>query len=241
MLTSGDVGHTMRAAVTASNASGAVSATSAQTAVVAGPPATMASFTYSPGSPVTNQSVHFDGTASICSSAPCSYVWADQPPSGGSWPLGSGQTLDFTFTGVGTKYVALTVTVTVTDALNRSVCAEHDVVVTTATVAASANTALPAISATTTQGPTLSASSGSWSGSPNLNPDGAVTLGVSQDLRVAVAALGSDSVGPVAEARLNSDCTASVLADRIAFTLWWRRFGPASGSDPALADPLARR
>ena len=47
--------------------------------------------------------------------APCSYVWADQPPSGGSWPLGSGQTLDFTFTGVGTKYVTLTVT----DALNR--------------------------------------------------------------------------------------------------------------------------
>ena len=87
-----------------------------------------AAFSYSPGDPVTGQSVSFDGSASSCPDAPCTYSWADDPPSGGSWPLGTGQEISFTFKVVGTKYVTLTAT----DSAGGTASVEHNVAVTSA-------------------------------------------------------------------------------------------------------------
>ena len=140
----------MRVVVTATNAGGSASATSAQTGSVAVLPPT-AAFSDSASASVTGQTVHFDASASQCYATPCTYTWADEPPSGGSWPLGTGQTIDFTFQGAGTKYVTLAVT----DAENQSATIEHDVVVTHAPSPVPSNTVLPAISGTTTQGQTL--------------------------------------------------------------------------------------
>ena len=160
-LASGDVGHTIRSIVTAANSGGSTSASSAPTALVARPAPT-ASFTFSPASPVTGQAVTFDATASSCGAAPCTYTWADDPPGGGSFALGTGQTLSFTFQVVGTKYVTLTMT----DAQNRSATVEHDVVVAAPAPSAPTNTAAPAVSGTAQQGRTLSTTTGSWSNSP---------------------------------------------------------------------------
>jgi hypothetical protein len=85
-------------------------------------PTTTASFTYSPLSPVTGQAVSFDGSASICVAAPCSYRWTDDADNS---LLGTGHTMTFTFRDVGTKYVRLSVT----DALAHTVSVEHDLVV----------------------------------------------------------------------------------------------------------------
>jgi hypothetical protein len=89
------------------------------------PPSPSAAFTFSPLAPGTGQPVHFDGSDSDCLRPPCTYTWTDQPPGGGVWPLGTGETLDFTFRGVGTKYVNLTVR----DARGRTDSVEHDVIV----------------------------------------------------------------------------------------------------------------
>jgi hypothetical protein len=134
------------------------------------PPA--ASFTFTPASPVTGQAVAFDGAGSSCADGPCTYEWSDDGgatrPIPALWPLGTGRNLSFTFAEVGTKYVRLVVT----DAAGRTATIEHNVVVAAPTPppppppSAPANTSPPVVSGTTVEGQALSASAGSWSGSP---------------------------------------------------------------------------
>jgi hypothetical protein len=173
-LAASDVGSTVRVVVSATNAGGSTSASSAVTAmVVAVPPPPpvppTASFSYSPASPVTGQAVSFDATGSTCPDGPCTYEWSDDGgatrPIPALWPLGSGQTLSFTFAEVGTKYIRLVVT----DAAGQTDTVEHNVVVAEPAPlppVAPSNTASPVVSGTPEVGQTLSASTGTWTGAP---------------------------------------------------------------------------
>ncbi len=137
---------------------------------VAAPPPT-AAFTYSPSTPVTGQKITFDGTGSTCNATPCSYTWTDlgpDGPGGSNYPLGTGQTLNFTFQVAGTKYVQLKVT----DANGQTATAEHDISVTSAPPAPPVNTVAPVASAPngTDVGDAVSTTSGTW------NPSGTASV-----------------------------------------------------------------
>jgi hypothetical protein len=115
--------------------------------------------------PTIGQPVTFNGSGSTCVVAPCTYAWDDdgaEPPVG-SWPLGSGQVMQYTFTGSAfTAYVRLTVT----DALGETGTVEHNVYVASASTPAPVNTAAPSIAGTAAVGDRLTASPGTWSGGP---------------------------------------------------------------------------
>lgn len=92
------------------------------------PAAPTAAFTSAPAAPVTGQPVSFDASTTSCPATPCTYSWRDDGPDGPAapnYPLGTGQTLSFTFNDPGTKYVRLTAT----DSLARTSDAMHNVVV----------------------------------------------------------------------------------------------------------------
>ena len=164
-LASSDVGHTMRAVVTATNSAGSSSATSAQTTAVSLPPGPSDS---APPA-VTGQTVQgqtLSTSNGSWSGSPTSYAyrWQDCNSSGESCVSISGATSSSYTLQASDVGSTIRSVVTATNS-GGSASATSDA---TATVsgAAPANTTAPAVTGQTVQGQTLSTSNGSWSGSP---------------------------------------------------------------------------
>jgi hypothetical protein len=110
--------------LTVQDSSGRLTRTATDLQVTAAtPPPPTASFTVAPASPQRGQQVTLDASGSSCAASPCTYNWDDV--NGGTWPLGSGQTVRPAFDTVGDKHVRLTVT----DALGRVAQAQRVVTV----------------------------------------------------------------------------------------------------------------
>ncbi|HEX4115478.1 MAG TPA: hypothetical protein VHY18_06350 [Solirubrobacteraceae bacterium] len=92
-------------------------------------PVPTAGFIYTPSAPTVGKAVDFSAAGSTCAAAPCTYAWSDDGSSARPetvlWPLGSGQTMSFTFHEAGTKYVRLVIS----DAAGKSATVEHNVAV----------------------------------------------------------------------------------------------------------------
>ncbi|HEY3758592.1 MAG TPA: hypothetical protein VGL37_02435 [Solirubrobacteraceae bacterium] len=178
-LTSSDVAHTIRVTVTAANKGGRTSATSAATATVAAAAAqqpaapTNTAMPAISGTPTTGQTLKTTNGAWTGSPTSYAYQWRRCSTSGSSCANVSGAT-HATYV-LSTSDVSHTMRATVTAVNNGGSTSMSSPATSTVSEsesesesapAAPANTALPTISGTTTEGQTLSATSGSWSGSP---------------------------------------------------------------------------
>ena len=171
-LSSGDVGHRVRAVVTATNGGGSASAPSAVTATVTGstpnPPSNSAPPVISG---TTQQGQKLTTTNGSWTNSPSSYAyqWQDCNSSGASCANISGATSSsYTLTAndVGDTIV---VVVTATNAGGSASASSGATGVVTAASNPSppSNTSAPVVSGTPQQGQTLSTSNGSWTNSPS--------------------------------------------------------------------------
>ncbi len=167
VVTSTDVGATIRVKITATNASGSGTANSAQTATVAAAAPVVSavptiSGTAQDGQTLTSTTGTWSGTPTITYAR----QW-NRCNSGGTGCVAisgaTGTTYVVTTADIGSK---LSVTVT---ASNAAGSASSSSVVTALVVgAAPVNTALPVISGTAKEGQLLSSTTGTWSGSPTI-------------------------------------------------------------------------
>ena len=171
-LTASDAGHTITVLVTATNEGGSTSVTSPTTAVVTSktPPAAPKNTALPAISGTPTEGDTLKATAGTWEGSPTSYAYQWQDCTGASCTKISGATTSthkLTTSDVGHT---LTVIVTATNAGGSTPATSPA----TATVAEAAspplspptNTALPAISGTPTEGETLTATAGTWEGSP---------------------------------------------------------------------------
>jgi hypothetical protein len=176
-LTAGDVGHTVRVVVTATNEGGSTAATSNATAVVAAtpppPPPPAPTNTAMPaisGTAAEGQTLRTTSGAWTNDPTSYAYQWRDCNSSGHSCTNVSGATAStYRLTA---SDVSHTMRVMVT-AANTGGSASMSSPATSAVTAppppppsAPTNTALPTIGGTTTEGQTLSATNGTWEGNP---------------------------------------------------------------------------
>ncbi len=166
-LLAGDVGSRLRVMVTASNGAGSgLPASSAPTAVVTAPPPPPAN-TGPPvvsGSAVEGQTLSATAGSWSGSGISYGYQWEDCNTSGEGCSSIGGAT--------GTSYklastdVGFTLRVVVTAANTGGSAKAASAATAVVALAAPVNTALPVVSGSAAEGQTLSASSGSWTGSP---------------------------------------------------------------------------
>jgi hypothetical protein len=169
-LASGDVNHTVRAVVTASNAGGSTSATSAQTALVSSPP---------PAAPVNTALPTISGTATqgqtlstsngTWSGSPTGYAyqWQDCNSSGASCTNVSGATSSsYTLTSADVGQTMRIVVTAANTAGSMAATSAATSPVAAPPPAAPSATAAPTMSGSTVQGQMLSSTNGTWTGSP---------------------------------------------------------------------------
>ena len=164
-LASNDVGHTIRAVVTATNAGGSASATSAQTAAVTAPPSPPTNTAVPQISGTTVQGDSLTTSKGSWTGSPTSYAykWQDCDSSGSSCTNISGATSSthaLTSSDVGHTIRAV---VTATNVAGSASATSAQTAVVTAPPS---NSGLPVVSGSAVQGGVLSTSNGSWSGSP---------------------------------------------------------------------------
>jgi hypothetical protein len=163
-LASGDVGHTLRVVVTASNAGGSTKASSAATGTVVPPPPANTALPSVSGSAVEGQSLAASSGTWSGSPTSFAYQWQDCNTSGGACVDISGATSSSYELRSGDVGHALRVVVTASNpggSTKASSAATGTVVPLPPT-----NTVPPSVTGSAVEGQTLSASSGTWSGSP---------------------------------------------------------------------------
>ena len=172
-LTSGDVNHTMRAVITATNAGGSNSATSAATALVASTVPAKPSNTAAPAiSGTTTQGQNLTTTNGTWTGSPTSYTyqWQDCDSSGSNCTNITGATASgYTLTSGDVNHTMRTVITATNAGGSTSATSAATALVASSGSSSSApvNTAAPAISGTTQPGQVLTATTGSWSNSPS--------------------------------------------------------------------------
>ncbi len=169
-LTTSNVGQTIVVVETASNAAGAgAPAASVSSPIVAAlpqPPASSALPAIS-GTSVSGQTLSVSNGSWTNSPTAYAYAWESCTSSGASCSTIAGATQAGYTIPTSEVGDTLRAVVTASNAVgSASATSAPSAVITAAVVAAPVDTAVPAISGTTTQGQTLTASTGTWSGSP---------------------------------------------------------------------------
>ena len=163
------------------------------------PEAPVASFSYSPSSPTVGQSVTFNASNSTCPGGPCTYEWSNddgpKQPIPPQTPLGNGKSISLTFSTAGIQYIRLLVT----NVLGQSATVEHNVTVAPEPPpppppTAPSNTTAPKINGNAEVGQTLSATTGSWTGTTPIS----YSYQWQQDGATNIAGATSSSYEPVA-------------------------------------------
>jgi hypothetical protein len=169
-LRASDVGHTLRAVVTATDAGGSGSATSSATGAVAAAPVTAPSNTAAPAvSGTTTQGNTLTTSNGSWNNNPTgfSYAWQDCNSSGASCSAISGATSgSYTLQASDVGHTIRSVVTAGNSGGSNAASSAATAVIASSTPAAPSSTAAPAVTGSPTQGSTLTTSNGSWTGSP---------------------------------------------------------------------------
>ena len=165
-----DVGKRLRLNVTATNAAGSTTATTAATAVVVSSPTANVTLPSISGTTVQGQTL--TASAGTWTNSPSfAYPWQRCDTSGNACVAiagATGTTLALGAADVGFRHRVVVTATNSGGSATASSAASAVVTAPASTVQPPANTVLPSVSGTTMQGQTLTASAGTWTNSPSL-------------------------------------------------------------------------